>query len=57
VSVNGWNVVVPQNTLVVFPAAYVPWKDFVAAQESLRGFEISVRIATHLKSETTNRRL
>lgn len=42
ISVNGWNVVVPKNLQVGFPAAWVPWKDFVASLATFRGYEVSV---------------
>jgi len=42
ISVNGWNVVVPKNLQVGFPAAWVPWKDFVASLGTFRGYEVSV---------------
>jgi len=43
VSLNGWTVTVPKNLLVTFPSAFVPWKDFVAGKEKLKGFEVNVR--------------
>ncbi|KAI9172635.1 hypothetical protein HJFPF1_02144 [Paramyrothecium foliicola] len=42
ISVNGFNIVVPKNLLVQFPAAYVPFKDFVAEKQSLLGYEVNV---------------
>jgi hypothetical protein len=42
ISVNGWTVIVPKNMLVTFPAAFVPWKDFVAGKASVIGFEVNV---------------
>ncbi|KAK5651794.1 hypothetical protein OQA88_11661 [Cercophora sp. LCS_1] len=42
ISVNGWNVTVPKNMLVTFPAAFVPWKDFVADKAAVLGFEVNV---------------
>ncbi|KAK4672062.1 hypothetical protein QC764_611180 [Podospora pseudoanserina] len=42
ISVNGWTVQVPKNMLVTFPAAYVPWKDFVAQKAAVIGYEVNV---------------
>ena len=42
ISVNGWTVNVPKNRLVTFPAAYVPWKEFVANKAAVMGFEVTV---------------
>ena len=42
ISVNGWTIIVPKNMLVTFPAAFVPWKDFVAGKASVIGFEVNV---------------
>ncbi|KAK4183511.1 hypothetical protein QBC35DRAFT_526074 [Podospora australis] len=42
ISLNGWTVKVPKNMLVTFPAAFVPWKDFVAQKASFIGFETNV---------------
>ena len=45
ISVNGWTVIVPKNLQVGFPAAWVPWKDFVANIGSFKDFEVSVCLA------------
>ncbi|KAM5350960.1 hypothetical protein ACJ41O_003683 [Fusarium nematophilum] len=42
ITVNGFNMVVPKNLLVQFPAAWVPWKDFVASKADFAGFETLV---------------
>ena len=42
---NGFDIEVPKNLLVQFPAAWVPWKDFVADKTSMFGYEINVRNA------------
>ncbi|KAF2641869.1 hypothetical protein P280DRAFT_541331 [Massarina eburnea CBS 473.64] len=42
ISVNGFSIQVPKNVLVQFPAAWVPWKDFVADKNSMIGYEVSV---------------
>ncbi|KAK1757943.1 hypothetical protein QBC47DRAFT_357845 [Echria macrotheca] len=42
ISVNGWTVNVPKNMLVSFPAAFVPWKEFVANKSAVLGFEVNV---------------
>ncbi|KAH6691437.1 hypothetical protein F5X68DRAFT_274043 [Plectosphaerella plurivora] len=44
ISVNGYTVKIPKNLQVNFPAAFVPWKDFVAAYKSgsFSGYEVSV---------------
>lgn len=42
--VNGFTMAVPDNLLVQFPAAWVPWKDFVASKDMFIGFETMVRI-------------
>ncbi|KAK6219063.1 hypothetical protein LQW54_002565 [Pestalotiopsis sp. IQ-011] len=42
ISINGFDMVVPKNTLVQFPAAYVPWKDFAAEVDTLLGYEVNV---------------
>lgn len=46
ISVNGWKVLVPQNLQVGFPAAWIPWKDFVAAWNTaiFKEFEVSVSL-------------
>lgn len=40
ISVNGWSIVVPANLQVQFPAAFIPFKDFVAS--GFTGHEVSV---------------
>lgn len=42
ISLNGFDVQVPKNMLVQFPAAWVPWKDFVADKEAMMGYEVNV---------------
>ena len=42
ITVNGFNIQVPKNLQVQFPAAWVPWKDFSAGKESMLGYEINV---------------
>ncbi|KAI6354676.1 hypothetical protein MCOR25_008499 [Pyricularia grisea] len=42
VTVNGWEMKVPKNLLVQFPAAWVPWREFVAIKNDLVGFETLV---------------
>ncbi|KAI0022962.1 hypothetical protein F4780DRAFT_121032 [Xylariomycetidae sp. FL0641] len=42
ISVNGFNVTVPKNMLVEFPAAWVPWKDFVEDKDAMIGYETNV---------------
>ncbi|KAK8091560.1 hypothetical protein PG997_001921 [Apiospora hydei] len=42
ISLNGFDISVPKNMLVQFPAAYVPWKDFVADKEAMLGYEVNV---------------
>lgn len=42
ITVNGFNMVVPKNALVQFPAAWVPWKDFVENKAEYIGFETLV---------------
>jgi hypothetical protein len=44
ISINGWLVNVPKNMLVTFPAAFVPWKDFVANKTAVMGFEVTVSV-------------
>lgn len=47
ISVNGFTITVPTNMLVQFPAAWVPWKDFVEDKEAMIGYEINVsRVAS-----------
>lgn len=43
ITVNGFNIQVPKNLQVQFPAAWVPWKDFTAEKASMLGYEINVR--------------
>lgn len=40
--VEGYTMKVPENLLVQFPAAWVPWKDFVASKTDFLGFETLV---------------
>jgi len=42
ITVNGFVAEVPLNTLVQFPAAWVPWRDFVASKSDFLGFETLV---------------
>ncbi|KAK3988406.1 hypothetical protein QBC44DRAFT_371063 [Cladorrhinum sp. PSN332] len=42
IQLNGWNVTVPKNMLVTFPAAFVPWKEFVANKSAVLGYEVTV---------------
>ncbi|KAL8408451.1 hypothetical protein RB594_007043 [Gaeumannomyces avenae] len=42
ISVLGFNVVVPKNLQVTFPATFIPWKDFVADQGKFAGYEVTV---------------
>lgn len=42
IAVNGFNMNIPQNLLVQLPAAWVPWKDFVASKADFVGFETMV---------------
>jgi len=42
VTVGGLSVTIPKNLQVQFPAAWVPWKDFVAT--GYTGYEISVSL-------------
>ncbi|KAH8655356.1 hypothetical protein BX600DRAFT_416530 [Xylariales sp. PMI_506] len=42
ISLNGIDITVPKNMLVQFPAAYVPWQDFVAQKDNMLGYEINV---------------
>ncbi|KAH9999563.1 hypothetical protein F4779DRAFT_622692 [Xylariaceae sp. FL0662B] len=44
ISINGFNIQVPKNMLVQFPAVYVPWKDFVEDKDSMIGYETNVSI-------------
>lgn len=43
ITVNGFTMNVPKNLLVQFPAAWVPWRDFVASKSEFLGFETLVR--------------
>ena len=40
--VNGFTMNVPENLLVQFPAAWVPWKDFVASKADFTDYETLV---------------
>ncbi|KFA64271.1 hypothetical protein S40285_10574 [Stachybotrys chlorohalonatus IBT 40285] len=42
ISVQGFNITVPRNMLVSFPAAYIPWPEFVSELDAMRGDEIQV---------------
>ncbi|KAK0641923.1 hypothetical protein B0T16DRAFT_461946 [Cercophora newfieldiana] len=42
ITVGGFTMQIPKNLLVQFPAAWVPWKDFVADHSSFLGFETLV---------------
>jgi hypothetical protein len=42
ITLNGFAIKVPKNVLVEFPAAYVPWKDFVEDKNAMLGYEIMV---------------
>jgi hypothetical protein len=42
IQVGGFNITVPRNMLVAFPAAYVPFKDFAADIDSMIGYEVEV---------------
>lgn len=44
VVVNGFTMSVPRNVLVQFPAAWVPFPEFVARKQDFIGFETLVRI-------------
>lgn len=37
--VNGFHMNIPENLLVHFPEALVPWRDFAARKEDFKGFE------------------
>jgi hypothetical protein len=39
IKVNGFDMAVPKNLFVQMPAAWVPWKDFVASKSDFLGFE------------------
>jgi hypothetical protein len=57
ISVNGWVVNVPKNMIVTFPAAYVPWKDFVANKTAVMGFEVTVSTIRKSRQEASVRRV
>ncbi|KAI1311396.1 hypothetical protein F5Y03DRAFT_382143 [Xylaria venustula] len=40
--VGGFNITVPKNLKVEFPAAYVPWKDFAEEKDAMLGYETNV---------------
>ncbi|KAK1761334.1 hypothetical protein QBC47DRAFT_428722 [Echria macrotheca] len=42
ITVNGFTITVPRNLLVQFPAAWVPWAEFVAHKDKFVGFETLV---------------
>lgn len=42
ITVNGFSMNVPENLLVQFPAAWVPWKTFVESKDKFLGFETLV---------------
>ncbi|KAK4675057.1 hypothetical protein QC764_501720 [Podospora pseudoanserina] len=42
ITVNGFVLNIPRNLLVQFPAAWVPWRDFVASKSDFIGFETLV---------------
>ncbi|KAH7313837.1 hypothetical protein B0I35DRAFT_480487 [Stachybotrys elegans] len=42
ITVNGFQILVPKNLLVQFPAANVPFKDFAAEKASMIGYETNV---------------
>lgn len=42
ITVNGFTMNVPKNLLVQFPAAWVPYKDFVESKDDFLGFETQV---------------
>ena len=44
ITVNGFTMNVPENLLVQFPAARVPWKDFVASKADFVGYETLIRV-------------
>lgn len=44
--VNGFTMNVPKNLLVQFPAAWVPWKEFVNNKADLAGFETLVSLGS-----------
>ena len=42
ISVGGFNITIPKNLQVEFPAAYVGWRDFAADKDSMIGYETMV---------------
>ncbi|KAI0523775.1 hypothetical protein F5B22DRAFT_642876 [Xylaria bambusicola] len=42
ISVGGFNITIPKNLQVEFPAAYVGWRDFAAEKDSMIGYETMV---------------
>ncbi len=50
ISVEGFTIKVPRNMLVQFPAAWVPWKDFVEDKDSMIGYEINVSLAASIRT-------
>lgn len=42
ITVGGTSITVPENLLVQFPAAFIPFRDFVANGGQYNGFELSV---------------
>lgn len=42
VDIAGTTVVVPENLLVAFPAAFIPFRDFAANAAQFAGYEVSV---------------
>jgi hypothetical protein len=46
ITVNGFNVKVPRNLQIQFPAAWVPWKDFAAGKASMLKYEIDVYLSS-----------
>lgn len=42
ITVNGFTMNIPENLLVQFPAAWVPWKEFVASKDDFLGYETLV---------------
>lgn len=55
ISVNGFTITVPSNMLVQFPAAWVPWKDFVEDKDAMIGYEINVSRAASMRTWTRHR--
>lgn len=53
VSVNGYTITIPKNTLVAFPAAFVPFIQLVTkfntAGSGYAGLEVTVRTTRHSK--------